>query len=166
MTFADLAAGSSVFLDANTFVYHFAPHPIFRAACDQLLDRIECQDLLGYTSTHVLTEVAHRLMTFEAAALPGWPSSKVTQRLKHQPAVIQGLTRFRTAIESILSSRIQVLTIAPPLTALGTIASQQAGLLSNDALIVALMQANGLTDIASHDSDFDRVPGLTRYSPA
>ena len=40
------------------------------------------------------------------------------------------------------------------------------GLLSNDALIVAVMQANGLTRLASHDADFDRVPGLTRYAPA
>lgn len=27
MTFADLAAGDSVFLDANTFIYHFGPDP-------------------------------------------------------------------------------------------------------------------------------------------
>jgi predicted nucleic acid-binding protein len=38
-------------------------------------------------------------------------------------------------------------------------------LLINDALIVALMQANGLSKIASDDRDFDRVPGLTRYGP-
>ena len=28
MTFADLVSGQSVFLDANTFVYHFQPHPV------------------------------------------------------------------------------------------------------------------------------------------
>jgi len=33
-------------------------------------------------------------------------------------------------------------------------------------LIVAVMQANGLTNLASNDADFDRVPGLTRYAPA
>ena len=43
--------------------------------------------------------------------------------------------------------------------------SQQTGLLSNDALIVAVMQANGLTNLASNDGDFDRVSGLTRYGP-
>jgi predicted nucleic acid-binding protein len=32
-------------------------------------------------------------------------------------------------------------------------------------LVVAMMQANGLTHLASHDSDFDRVPGITRYAP-
>jgi predicted nucleic acid-binding protein len=43
--------------------------------------------------------------------------------------------------------------------------SQQIGLLMNDALVVAVMQANGLTAIASSDTDFDRVPGLTRCPP-
>ncbi len=63
MIFADLLTGESVFLDANTLVYHFTLHPTFGAACSQLLDRIEHQDLQGFTSTHILSELAHRLMT-------------------------------------------------------------------------------------------------------
>ena len=43
--------------------------------------------------------------------------------------------------------------------------SRQMGLLSNDALIVAVMQANGLSKLASSDQDFDRIPWLTRYEP-
>ena len=39
-------------------------------------------------------------------------------------------------------------------------------LLINDALIVALMQHHSLTKLASHDADFDRVTGVTRYGPA
>jgi predicted nucleic acid-binding protein len=39
-------------------------------------------------------------------------------------------------------------------------------LLHNDALIVAVMRHHGLTNIASEDADFDRVPGITRYAPA
>jgi predicted nucleic acid-binding protein len=44
-------------------------------------------------------------------------------------------------------------------------ASSQHDLLSNDALVVILMQRHGLTHLASLDADFDRVPGITRYSP-
>jgi hypothetical protein len=32
-------------------------------------------------------------------------------------------------------------------------------------MIVAIMQANALSKLASNDADFDRVPGLTRYAP-
>ena len=38
--------------------------------------------------------------------------------------------------------------------------------MSNDALLIAVMQANRLTKLASNDPDFDRAPGITRYAPA
>jgi predicted nucleic acid-binding protein len=165
MIFADLASGDSVFVDANVLVYHFGPHPTFGTACRQFLQRIESRDLVGFTSTHVLGEVAHQLMIAEALTLPGWSAGKVKKRLRQQPTALQSLTRFRTAVENLLQSRITIWTIAPSLFATAATISQQCGLLTNDALTVGLMQANGLTRIASHDSDFDRVPGITRYAP-
>lgn len=166
MTFADLAGGARVFLDANTLVYHFGPHPVFGAACNELVRRIEAGDLEGFTSTHVLTETAHRLMMTEAAAVHGWPPVKIKQRVQKDPAALSGLSRFRGAIEAVLSSRVCVLTIAAGLVLDAADMSRQTGLLSSDALIVAVMGANSLTDLASADGDFDRVPGLTRYAPA
>jgi predicted nucleic acid-binding protein len=73
---------------------------------------------------------------------------------------------FRRAIERITQSRMQILPVTVPLVATAAVVTQQTGLLINDALIVAVMQANGLVKLASHDADFDRVPGLTRYGPA
>ena len=166
MTFADLAANDHIFLDANTLVYHFASHQVLGPAANQLMTRIENQQLGGYTSTHVLSEAAHRLMMIEAATLPGWKQTKVKLRLLQQPSALQNLTLFRSAVETVLQSRIQTLAIAPSLIVSAAVISQQVGLLGNDALIVAVMQANGLTKLASHDADFDRVPGLTRYAPA
>jgi predicted nucleic acid-binding protein len=83
----------------------------------------------------------------------------------HFTSHVQQLVGFHNAIERILQSRIQVLTIPAPLVAGGTMVSRLTGLLSNDALIAAVMQANGLTRLASADKDFDRVAGLTRYAP-
>ncbi len=80
MTFADLAAGDSVFVDANTFLYHFTPDPVLGPACSQLLQRIENQELLGFTSVHLLAEVAHKLMTVQANKLFGWPFAGMANR--------------------------------------------------------------------------------------
>src|SRR5690348_8048494 len=112
-TFSQLRPGESVFLDANTLIFHFGLHPQFGAACNQLLSRIEQQDLVGYTSTHVLSELAHRLMMVEASALPGWTSSKIKRRLQQQPGALATLRQFRAAIGTVLQSRIDVLTVAP-----------------------------------------------------
>jgi predicted nucleic acid-binding protein len=165
MTFADLVAGDAVFVDANILTYHFQPHPAWGPPCTDLLRRIENQELVGFTSTHALSEVSHRLMTIQASTLLGWPFAGIGNRLRTNPAEVQKLTAFRQAIDQILQSKLQVLTIPPPLLATGAIRSQQIGLLTNDGLIVAVMQANGLTKLASSDQDFDRVPGLTRYGP-
>jgi predicted nucleic acid-binding protein len=165
MTFGSLPAGASVFLDANTFVHYFQPHQQYGPACRQLMQRIDQQQLVGFTSLHVLGEMAHRLLTLEASQLVGWSVGKVVQRLKHNPSAFQQLTRFQTAIDDVLQSRIQVLSPAPPL--LGTAAglSRRFGLLINDVLIVTLMNHTGITQLASSDTDFDRVPGITRYGP-
>ena len=151
MTFADLSDGATIFLDANIFVYHFAQHPTFGAACTALLERIERQELEGFTSTHVLSETAHRLMTLEACTAFSWPYAGIANRLKRQPQELQKLTRFRQAIEFIVAA---------------TAISQQTGLLSNDALIVAIMQHQELANLASCDADFDRISELTRFAPA
>ena len=80
MTFASLPVSSAVFLDANTLVYHFANDPKHGAACSQLFRRIEGQQLQGFTSTHALADVAHRLMTLEAIASNGWPAAGIAAR--------------------------------------------------------------------------------------
>ncbi len=165
MTFADLLAGETVFVDANTLTYHFQPHPAWGPPCADLLRRIENQELVGFTSTHVLSEVSHRLMTIQANALLGWPFAGIGNRLRTNPADVRKLTAFRQAIDQVLQSQLQILTIPPPLLATAATLSQQIWLLTNDGLIVAVMQANGLTRIASSDTDFDRVPGLMRYAP-
>jgi predicted nucleic acid-binding protein len=165
MTFADLVPGDALFVDTNIFVYHFAPDPAFQLPCSQLLQRIENQEIQAFTSTHVLAEAAHRLLTLEARTQFGWSSGKVVQRLKQNPASMQNLTGFRRALERMVQSQI---TVVPALSAhLVTAAGfcQSPGLLITDALSIALMQAHGLTKIASEDNDFDRVPGITRYAP-
>jgi predicted nucleic acid-binding protein len=166
MTFTDLPDGVSLFLDANPFVYHFAPDPVFGPACTSLMERIGRREVLGWTSTHVLSDAGHRLMTLEACSMFGRPITGIAARLKRHPPEIMALTRFQQSIEAIPPLGIQVLPITTNLVLAATEVSQRLGLLSGDALIVALMQDQGLTHLASHDADFDRVPGLTRYAPA
>jgi predicted nucleic acid-binding protein len=166
MTFLDLVAGDAVFLDANTFVYHFAPDPRWGGSCGQLLQRIQNQEIAGHTSAAILSETAHRLMTIEARARHGWTAGKLLQRLKKNPQVVRALTSGEAAVASIIASRVHIHPVDSALVAAAAAVSRQTGLLSNDALLVALMQAHGLNKLASNDADLDRVPGVTRYAPA
>jgi len=166
MTFAALTTGDAVFVDANTLIHLFQPHPQWGHSCLQLIQRIDNQDLIGFTSTHVVSEVSHRLMTIEANHALGWSIAGISNRLRANPHEVQKLSLFRRAVEQIAQSRLQILTITPSVLIAGAALCQQLGLLTNDAITVALMQAQGLSKIATSDTDFDRVPGLTRYGPA
>ena len=165
MTFADLAQGDSVFVDANIITYHFEPHVRWGAASTLLLQQIEQQQIIGYTSSHVISEVSHRLMTIEAHKSLGWQLAGIGNRLRTNPAEVRKLALFRTAVEKLLQGKVQVLPVSSADLAVAVGLCQQNGLLTNDGLIVAVMQAFGLTNIASNDDDFDRVPGITRYAP-
>lgn len=165
MTFASIASGTSVFVDANTFVYAFAPDPQFGPSCEELLERIERGDLQGYTSSHVLADTAHRLMSLEACATFGWPYAGIAARMQRHPTEVRQLTRFRQALDGIQQIGVRVVPVVERHVLAASALSQQFGLLTNDALVVAVMQENGLVQIASHDADFDSIPGLTRFGP-
>jgi predicted nucleic acid-binding protein len=127
MTFTDIPAGATVFVDANTLVYHFGPNPSLGPACRALLERFARQELVGYTSAHVVSN---------------------------------------QVVDEIPGFGIQVLPVTMHLVSAAAAISQQHGLLSGDASVVAVMREHGLVNLASHDADFDRVAGLTRYAPA
>ncbi len=165
MTFADIPAGVAVFLDANVLVYYFSSHALLGPACKDLLRRVARRDVSAYTSAHVLSNMAHRLMTLEAMGRFGWPAAGIARRLGRRPEELRQLIGYRQAIDDVSVFGAEVLPITASLVSAAAAISQQHGLLSGDALIVAVMQEHGLVNLVSHDADFDRVPGLTRYAP-
>jgi len=166
MIYADLPAGATGFLDASVFIHHFEPNALYGPPATEFLERIENQEIIGSTTTHVLSEVAHRLMTIEAMQAFGWKSTGVALRLRKHPAQVQTLQRFRQAMQEIPLFAVRILTIDPSWLDLAAEVSQQTGLLHNDALIIAALRVHGLPNLASADSDFDGVPGISRYGPS
>ena len=165
MIYADLPAGATVFLDASVFIHHFEPNAAFGPAATELLERIENQELNGVTATHIVSEVAHRLMTIEAMQAFGWKPAGIALRLRNHPAQVQTLKRFRQAVQEIPLFGIRILTIDPAWLDAAAAISQQTGLLHNDALTIAVMHVHGVANLSSADPDFDRVPGITRFGP-
>lgn len=163
MTFADLQRGEAIFVDANTLIYHFTNHRKY-GACTALVERIELKEIPGFTSSHCLADVAHRVMTIEAMGRLGWPVSRLAARLKKHHGEIPKLSLYRQATTKVAQLGIQVLPLSEALVLDATNFSQQFELLTGDALIVATMSQQGLTKLASEDADFDRVLGLTRYA--
>jgi predicted nucleic acid-binding protein len=141
VTLDDLTAGASVFIDANCLVAAFNNQPALQPACRRLLDRVANGDLQGFTSAHVLGEVAHRLMTIEAATLFHRPLTGMANWLRRHPAEVQQLSRHRQAIDELSLITVVVLPVGGSQVSLAADLSGQHGLLTNDALVVVIMRA-------------------------
>src|SRR5207244_741036 len=130
-------------------------------ACSDFLKRIENQEIFAVTSTHVLGEIVHRLMTIEACDRFGWPIQGIANRLRRHPKEVKQLTRARQKLDDIRAARVTFVSVDTVNVFVAADVTQQTGLLYGDALIVAMMQHHGFTQLASLDSDFDSVSGLT-----
>jgi predicted nucleic acid-binding protein len=166
MKLADIVAGGTVFVDANILVFALANHATYGALCDEFLDRVENQEIIAFTSAHVVGEVIHRMMTIEASNRFGWPVQGIANRLRRHPAEVQQLVRPRQALDEIAAARVNVLAVTVPHVSDATDISRKIGLLYNDALVVAMMRDQAITQLASLDSDFDLVPGVVRFAPS
>ncbi len=165
-TFPEIPSGAALFLDANTFVYHFTAQPLYGSACTALLERIERSDVIGLTSAHILAEVSHRLMTIEACIMFGWPARNIATRLAKHPEQIAKLTLFERALSAIDKLALRVIPVTEGHLARAAGLSRQYGLLTNDALLVGAMLESNVKSVATNDADFDRVPSITRFAPA
>lgn len=131
MTFADLVAGNSLFVDANTLIYHCTLDPQCGSACTDLLDRIGLGEITAFTATHILLEVCHRLMALEAVRTLGKPQGAVVKFLKSHLDGIRPLTGFRQAIDDLCIGQLRILTITPAMVRTTAALCQQIGLLTN-----------------------------------
>lgn len=161
----DLPDGGRCFVDTNIFYYHFVNTPPLSNPCTTFMECALNGTIELYTSLHILADAVHKVMLAEAAMRFARDRAGLVNWLQRNQHRIAELSEFREAASEL---RGMVLSLLPADVALleeGTTLSAQLGLLTNDALIVALMRRHGLTNLVTNDDDFDSVPGLTVWKP-
>jgi predicted nucleic acid-binding protein len=158
----ELPAGQTVFIDANIFIYHFTG---LSQECSSFLERCERGGLWGVTAVHILLEVLHRLMMIEAVTKGLVPSGNVAKELRKRPNVVKQLADYQTQTEAILEMGIEVVGLTSDSLKISYPYRRRDGLLVNDSLTAAMMEVEGIPDIATADYDFTRVKGLRVYRP-
>ena len=158
----ELPAGQTVFIDANIFIYHFTG---LSQECSAFLERCERGELWGVTAVHIILEVLHRLMMIEAVTKKLVTSGNVAKKLRKRPNVVKQLVDCQTQTEAILEMGIEVTGLTADALKISHAYRQRDGLLVNNSLTAAVMETEGIPDIATADPDFIRVDGLRVYSP-
>jgi len=162
MTLGDIPPASSVFVDANVFIYHFAGRS---EQCSAFLARIEAGELRGFTGRVTLLEVAHRLMVLEGIERGLKAGSNPAATLSGQPDLVRQLSKYYFSVRKITQIGIEPLLLPADFLEMSQEYRQRYGFLVNDSLIPLHMRKTGLSLLASADRAFDRLPWVRRAAP-
>ena len=159
---AELSSEQTVFVDANIFIYHFTG---LSQECSDFLARCERGELWGATGIHILLEVLHRLMMVEAVTKGLVTPGNVAKKLREKPNVVEQLVDYQLQTEAIFKMGIDVAGLTPDYLKRSSLYRRRDGLLVNDSLTVAVMEAEGISNLATADPDFMHVEGIQIYKP-
>jgi len=166
MFLEDVPDDSAVFVDANILLYGISGHPAHGKSCNGFLGRVKREEIKGITSIIVLNEVLHKLILGEIAEKHGLKLYQVIDLIKQNPEILKDMRTYEimdkvesTSNLSILNATSQNFTQARKLM-------KGHSLLSNDAIHLAIMKENNMINLASNDSDFERVEWIKLYKPS
>jgi len=151
------------YIDANIFLSSAFKHPKFGTACKDFLIHID-EKGLGYVSDFTINEVFHKLMLAEVSMHFGVKPADVIPYIKRNPDAISGLKILWEEMEIIRDSNLSVIS-ANKLFPDFIETSKRFNLLATDAIIVEIMKKNGIVNIATNDTDFERVDFLEVWKP-
>ena len=161
-----LPRGTSVFVDANIFLYEALNHWKHGEACKEFIEAVAGGDYRAITSVMVCNEVFHRLMLAEVVERYEIEPKKVVRYLKEHGDLITDLTKTWEVMNKLSElAHLEILEVPEGDLEVALRISKDYGLLSSDAFHVAVMKRCGLTTIATNDPDFERVTWITVWKP-
>lgn len=157
-----------MFIDANIFTYLLTGHPIYGRSCQGLLEKIEKGGLTGFISPLVIDEVSYVIMVQTARELKGSTETKSMKRVMsgiwHE--CVAPVDEFYGYLDQLISAgNLKVLSLDYTISRIALECSKEYRLLPRDALHAACCKAYGIKDIATNDSDFERVGFLEMWRP-
>ncbi|HCC34000.1 MAG TPA: hypothetical protein DEQ28_08940 [Clostridiales bacterium] len=163
MRLEELPSGSSVFIDANIFIYHFSG---VSPECSRALERCATSELVGATTAHIVLEVAHRMMLLEAVLKGVVARGDVAKKLAERPEAVSQLGEYRHNVQAIPEMGITVLPVSFAMWQSGTEYQQRYGLLTSDAVLLAACVDNHCRNLASGDKAFALAKEIRLYAPS
>ncbi len=164
---ADLPNGSRVFIDTNIFDLHFRGKSL---TCTNFLAGVERREIVGFVNVKVLYDLLHKLMLAEAVKgsfITKPQASQLKAWLRADRTRIASLTQHHGLFKTVLKYRMQIIELNGTVLRSSRTSREQWGLLTGDSLHLTCMSRAkpAITDIVTHDGDFEHIDGLTVWKP-
>jgi predicted nucleic acid-binding protein len=155
--------GSNVLIDTNVFIYGLTNKS---AQCKNFLARCSREQVYGITLFEVVNEATHGFMRAEAIDKKLFTTlEKPINYLVKHPEEVKRLTDYWINTQRLLALNLVLIPIEEKIVVGAQKERLDAGLLTNDSVIVATMREYGISKIATKDKMFDTVNGLDVFAP-
>jgi predicted nucleic acid-binding protein len=161
----DLPEGASCFVDSNILYYALVPTASVSEHCLRFVDRVMARNVTIAVSIPVLSDTIHKVMTSEAAQKTGRDRVGMIGYLGKHPEVIKSLVEYPKAMDRLSALPMQILAVDETILRESSQLAVQFGLMTNDAMIVALMRRHQLAHLVTNDDDFDSVSDVRVWKP-
>jgi predicted nucleic acid-binding protein len=162
MRLSEIRAGEWVVIDTNILVY---TNQRQSRQCLEFLGRCASGELRGVVPVPMVAELVHALMMIEARE-NGWVErANPSRALAERPDLARRLSRYESQVREFLGIglRIEPATSQDILEAMRI--QREAGLLTNDALLLAAARRLNIEAVATADKAIARAPGFMVYEP-
>jgi predicted nucleic acid-binding protein len=153
-----------IYVETNIFLFAALADAKYGPSALRFLERSSGDEIELLTSTLTIDEVSFVALKAKLEEKYGVMRNQVLY-LKRNPEVVKALASdVNQIVENVLGLTTLVEVSTPDIQQM-RLYLKEFGLLPRDAIHLAVTHRLGLAGVASNDSDFDRVPWLTRYAP-
>jgi len=161
----NLPDSANIYVDSSIFIYDATNHPKYAASCSVFLDRVETGEISGVTSILGISETVHKLAVIELSSKLKKKPVSIISLIKKKPSLLDDLEAPFLAAEDIMNMNLEIVNLFVPIFIAALEFMKSYRLLSNDAIHVATMKRHSIINIATNDSDFERVGWIKVWTP-
>jgi len=154
-----------IFIDTNIFLYAFNKKHRFYESSLRFLSKCQEAEILGFSSVNCINEFFYKITISELEEITRMDKTEILQYIKKEPTLISKCHFAQRALEDIFKSRIVLLPFTAEILKIALEISNKYNLLASDAVHAASCKYYDIKNIATNDSDFERVDFLKVWKP-
>lgn len=162
MNLSRIPKQQAVVIDTNILFY---ANQRSSMQCVEFLERCAIDEILGILPVHILAEFTHVLILAEARDLGLIKGPNPAKQLSKSPNKVKALYRYEGLIRDLLSIGLRIETLEQEDFFTAISIQRLYGLLTNDALLIAVAKRLRVTALASADRVFEEVKDISLYKP-
>lgn len=160
---SSIRSGTWVAIDTNILIY---ANQRRSPECVDLLKRCVSGELQGVVPVPMAAELAHALMLIEARENNWVERANPARSLVQRPDLVRRLSRYEVQMREFFGLGLRIEPVGTRDILDSMLVTREAGLLTNDALLLAVARRLNCEAVATADKSVAAAPGFFVFGPS